>query len=58
MTGQQRTRGVNDVDHRDVALLPADRDAPVVRDLDRVAEYGSTVVFERYFALSRRRSQG
>ena len=37
MTGQQRTRGVDDVNHRDVALLPADGDAPVVQDLERVA---------------------
>ncbi len=29
MTGQQRTRGVDDMDHRDVALLAADCDAPV-----------------------------
>ncbi len=28
MTGQQPTRGVDDVDRRDVALLPADRDGP------------------------------
>lgn len=35
--GQQRTRGVDDVDRRDLVLLAADRDAPVVQDLERVA---------------------
>lgn len=37
MIGQQCTGGIDDVDHRDVVLVPTDRDAPVVQDLERVA---------------------